>query len=252
MNKYRNFYLVYIVTLLINSCTSSSKILYLQNAGSNNLLNDSLRYEPVLQPDDLISIKVNAQNAESAAPFNLPGSNSAEGGVPVIQSYLIDNEGVIDFPVVGKVSLSGLSKREANSKLTTLISDFVKDPKVYIQLLNFKVTVLGEVNKPGVVSLNSERITLLEAIGNAGDLTIYGIRTDILLIREKEGIKEYHHIDITKADFIKSPCYYLKQNDIIIVNPNKSKINGAGIGPSTGIIVGAISLLVTQTLFFFR
>jgi polysaccharide export outer membrane protein len=151
-----------------------------------------------------------------------------------------------------QIAFAGLSRRQANLKLQGLISDYVKYPEVNLRILNFKVTVLGEVNRPGVVTIRGERITLLEAIGNSGDLTIYGLRTDILLIREEQGITEYHHVDITNTDFITSPFYYLNQNDILIVNPNKTKINAAGVGPNTSILVSTFSILLTQIVLLLK
>ncbi len=255
MYKPYNLFCVVLVLTFLSACTSSYKVLYLQNAGKGPLAKDSLSYEPVLQPDDLLSIIVSAQNPESVIPFNLPqipgnydiGSNSNS-----IKTYLIDNDGKIDFPVIGKIALAGLSRRQANLKLQELISNYVKYPEVNLRILNFKVTVLGEVNRPGVVPIRGERITFLEAIGNAGDLTIYGLRTDILLIREEQGITEYHHVDITNTDFMTSPFYYLNQNDILIVNPNKTKINAAGVGPNTSILVSTFSILLTQIVLLLK
>jgi len=250
-------YLFYIIPLItfLSACTSSSKMLYLQNASVESLSPDSLFYEPVLQPDDLLSIIVSAQNTESVAPFNLPqipGNYDILSNQNAIKSYLIDNAGEINFPVIGKITLAGLSRRQANLKLEGLISAYVKDPEVNLRILNFKVTVLGEVNRPGIVSIKGERITLLEALGNAGDLTIYGLRTDILLIREEQGVKAYQHINITQTDFVQSPYYYLNQNDILIVNPNKTKINAAGVGPNTSILVSTFSILLTQMVLLLK
>ena len=248
------FYIIPLVTFL-SACTSSSRVLYLQNAGmaSHNL--DSLSYEPVLQPDDLLSVIISAQNPESVVPFNLPqipGNYDIGNNQNAIKTYLIDNEGEINFPVIGKIALAGLSRRQANLKLQGLISAYVKDPEVNLRILNFKVTVLGEVNRPGIVSIKGERITLLEALGNAGDLTIYGRRTDIILIREEQGVKAYHYINITQTDFMQSPYYYLNQNDILIVNPNKTKINASGVGPNTSILVSTFSVLLTQLVLILK
>ena len=255
MNKFKYlFYIIPLVTFL-SACTSSSKVLYLQNAGMRGHRTDSISYEPVLQPDDLLSIIISAQNPESVVPFNLPqipGNYDMGSNVNAAKTYLMDRDGCIDFPVIGKIALAGLSRRQANVKLEGLISDYVKDPEVNLRILNFKVTVLGEVNRPGVVSIKGERITLLEALGNAGDLTIYGLRTDILLIREEQGVKAYHHIDITKTDFVQSEYYYLNQNDILIVNPNKTKINAASVGPNTSIIVSTFSILLTQMVLLLK
>jgi polysaccharide export outer membrane protein len=255
MYKFNNLIYILVIITVLSGCTSSYKVLYLQNAGKGPLAKDSLSYEPVLQPDDLLSIIVSAQNPESVIPFNLPqipGNYDIGNNQNAIKTYLINNEGEINFPVIGKITLAGLSRRQANLKLQVLISDYVKGPEVNLRILNFKVTVLGEVNRPGVVPIRGERITFLEAIGNAGDLTIYGLRTDILLIREEQGVKAYHHIDITQTDFVQSPYYYLNQNDLLIVNPNKTKINAASVGPNTSIIVSTFSILLTQMVLLLK
>jgi len=255
MYKSNNLIYILVIITFLSACTSSYKVLYLQNAGKGPLAKDSLSYEPVLQPDDLLSIIVSAQNPESVIPFNLPqipGNYDIGNNQNAIKTYLINNEGEINFPVIGQIAIAGLSSRQANLKLQVLISDYVKGPEVNLRILNFKVTVLGEVNRPGVVPIRGERITFLEAIGNAGDLTIYGLRTDILLIREEQGVKAYHHIDITQTDFVQSPYYYLNQNDLLIVNPNKTKINAASVGPNTSIIVSTFSILLTQMVLLLK
>ena len=255
MKKSKYLFFIVIICIYFSACTSSSRILYLQNAGMGPPIKDSLSYEPELQPDDLLSIIVSAQNPESVAPFNLPqipGNYDIGNNQNAIKTYLIDNEGDINFPVIGKIAIAGLSTRQANLKLQMLISDYVKGPEVNLRILNFKVTVLGEVNRPGIVSIKGERITLLEALGNAGDLTIYGRRTDIILIRKEQGVNVYHHINITQTDFMQSPYYYLNQNDILIVNPNKTKINAAGVGPNTSILVSTFSILLTQIVLLLK
>ena len=247
------FLLLFIAALV--SCSSGAKITYLQNVDAKPSEEKTLKYEPILQPDDLLSIIVSAQNPESTIPFNLPqiqgnyGINNNQNG---IKTYLIDNEGEIDFPVIGKVKLGGLVRSQANKKLESLVSDYVKNPGINLRILNFKISVLGEVSRPGTFSIDSERITLLEALGKAGDLTIYGKRTDLLIIRENNGIKNYQRVDITKADFVSSPFYYLTQNDVVVVNPNKTKINASAVGPNSTVILSSISLLVTIAVLLFK
>jgi polysaccharide export outer membrane protein len=162
-----------------------------------------------------------------------------------IKTYLIDAYGFIEFPVVGKIKLAGLSRSEAVTKLQTAVKEYITNPTINLRILNYKVTVLGEVLKPGSLKINSERITLLEAISQAGDLTIYGKRDNILVIRESDGKMTYNRVDITQADFINSPFYYLSQNDVVLVEPNKTKINSSVIGPNVTTIISALSLLGT-------
>lgn len=241
--------LIAFVLHFFSSCTSSSKITYLQDVYSNKaVIEKSQDYEPKLQADDLLSIVVSADNPENTIPFNLPqiqGSLDVNSTQNNIKTYLIDAHGEIDFPVIGKIKLAGLARSEANKKMVSLVSDYIKNPGINLHILNFKVSVLGEVNRPGSISINSERITLLEALSKAGDLTIYGKRNNILVIREIGGLKTYANIDITKSDFINSPFYYLAQNDVVLVHPNKTKINAASVGPNTSVIISSISLLLT-------
>ena len=253
--KYQKYLLLLIFIAALASCSSSSKITYLQNVYAEPPEEKPLKYEPTLQPDDLLSIIVSSQNPESTIPFNLPqiqGNYEIGNNQNGIKTYLINNEGEIDFPVIGKVKLGGLVRSEANKKLETLVSEYVKNPGINLRILNFKISVLGEVTRPGTFSIDSERITLLEALGKAGDLTIYGKRSDLLIIRENNGVKKYQRVDITKADFVSSPFYYLAQNDVVVVNPNKTKINSSAVGPNTTAILTAISILATLAVLLFK
>jgi polysaccharide export outer membrane protein len=148
--------------------------------------------------------------------------------------------------MLGTIKVGGLTRIETTNKIKDLLkSGHISDPIVNVRLLNFKVSVLGEVSKPGVFSISGERVTLVEALALAGDLTIYGKRNSILLIREKNGVKTYEKIDITKTDFINSKNYYLSQNDVIYVEPNKTKLNSSAVGPNLTIGISALSLVVT-------
>ncbi|MET0945522.1 MAG: polysaccharide biosynthesis/export family protein [Flavobacterium sp.] len=209
-----------------------------------------MNYETTLQPDDLVIILISAENSEVAATYNMK-SHSSQGNFEIssgqegVQSYLIDKNGNVDLPMLGKVKLSNLTRLAAIQKITTLLENHIKDPIINLRVINFKISVLGEVNKPGVYNIQSERITLLEALSLSGDLTIYGKRDAILIIREKEGIKTIDKVDLTKRDFMNSSCYYLSQNDVIYIEPNRTKVNTAAIGPNISIWMSAISLVIT-------
>ncbi len=253
--KYLKNILLLLFIAVVASCSSGAKITYLQNADTKPPEEKPLKYEPTLQSDDLLSIIVSAQNPESTVPFNLPqiqGNYEIGNNQNGIKTYLINNEGEIDFPVIGKVKLGGLVRSEANKKLEALVSEYVKNPGINLRILNFKISVLGEVTRPGTFSIDSERITLLEALGKAGDLTIYGKRSDLLIIRENNGVKKYQRVDITKADFVSSPFYYLAQNDVVVVNPNKTKINASAVGPNTSTILNVVSILITIAVLLFK
>lgn len=238
ITKFKNVFLLLLLFRSLTSCTSSSKLVYLQDANASKAESKSAAYEPKLQADDLLSIIISAENPENTIPFNMPqiqGNYEIGNNQNGIKTYLIDNKGDIDFPVIGKVKLGGLSTREASAKLSGLISEYIKNPGINLRILNFKISVLGEVNRPGSFSVSSERVTLLEAISNAGDLTIYGKRNNILIIRENNGVKTYDRVDITKSEFVSSPYYYLTQNDVVVVEPNKTRINASVVGPNASL-----------------
>lgn len=240
--------IVFVCLLTVVSCTSSKKIAYLEKTSE---LSSELKFETTLQPDDQLMILVNSENPEIAAPYNLKsvsiqGTNETGITQERMQNYILDQEGNIDFPLIGKINLLGLNRNQASEKIKNILKNgYINDPSIYLRLLNFKISVLGEVNKPGVYPVQGERVTLIEALALAGDLTIYGKRNSILLIREKNGAKTYEKIDITNTDFINSKNYYLSQNDVIYVEPNKTKVNSSAVGPNLTIGISALSLVVT-------
>lgn len=237
-----------ILCLSFVACTSPSKMVYLNQSGD---LAAQMKFETTLQPDDQLLIIVSSENSEAAAPYNLKTITFQGNAENVIaqerqQAYIVDQEGNIEFPILGTIKVGGLTRIEATTTIKNALKNgHLSDPIVNVRLLNFKVSVLGEVAKPGVFSISGERITLIEALALAGDLTIYGKRNSILLIREKNGVKTYEKIDITKTDFINSPQYYLSQNDVIYVEPNKTKLNSSVVGPNLTIGISALSLVVT-------
>ena len=255
--------LLLVVIVVITSCASREKLQYYR--GIENISQQQpTNYEPVLKQDDLLMIVVLAPTPELAADFNLTSFSligdgvSAAGRPDVIntqmryQSYLIDNQGFIEFPVLGKIQLGGLTRTEALNLLKTKLKSYINDPIVNLRILNYKVTVQGEVVRPGTFTTATERITLPEALSLAGDLTIYGKRENILIIREIDGKKESHFVDMTKSDFINSPYYYLSQNDVVYVEPNKTKMNSAAVGPNISIILSSVSLLITIIALLIR
>jgi polysaccharide export outer membrane protein len=244
-----------ILTLSLFSCASKKKVLYLQNIESIEGSNKNSNYEPRLQNDDLLSIIVSADQPELTYPFNIPqiqGNYKINENQDGIKTYLIDAYGYIEFPVVGKIKLAGLTRSEAVDKLTTAVKEYITNPTINLRILNYKISVLGEVNKPGNFIISSERITVLEAISYAGDLTIYGKRNNVLIIRESNGVKTYNRVDLTKADFIYSPLYYLSQNDIIVVEPNKTRVNASIYGPDVTTAIAALTLLSTILILLTR
>lgn len=235
--------------VLLTSCASRKKIVYLYDLEKNKT-EEITSYEAKLQPDDVLSIIVNSSTKELTQKFNSgliafqPTSEFASSGQR-LQTYLIDKEGYIEFPEVGPVKLGGLTREQAVQALTEAIKPHVMDARINLRIMNFKVSILGEVARPGTHTIDSERITLLQALSMAGDMTIYGKRDAVLVIREQDGKRTYNTIDITQPDFLNSDFYYLKQNDVVYVEPNKTRVNSSVIGPNLTVAISAISLLVT-------
>ncbi|GAA4771928.1 MULTISPECIES: polysaccharide biosynthesis/export family protein [Flavobacterium] len=238
---------------LISSCSQQKKITYFQNIDQISEFNGS-SFEPTIQPDDLLMIIVSAPDQEAASPFNLTTEN-----IPTVigqanmaqrqqQLYLVDKNGTIDFPVLGSINVGGVTKTEVVKLLKDKLLQYVKNPIVNMRIMNYKITVYGEVVKPGSYSVSSERITITEALSMAGDLTIYGKRNNIIVVREINGKKTVGRVDITKADFINSPFYYLSQNDLVYVEPNKAKSSSSTFNQNTSVWI-AIASLVSSAVF---
>lgn len=250
--RYISFFLL---VILLQSCASRKNVAYLQDVNNNSNSQTESSYEPVLKNDDLLSIIVSANDPEITYMFNIPqiqGNYKVNENQDGIKTYLIDTKGEIEFPVIGRIQLGGLTRTQAIDKLTEKIKPYITNPTINLRILNYKISVLGEVNKAGNYTINSERITLLEAIANAGDLTIYGRRDNILIIREKDDKKTYNRIDITKSDFINSDFYYLTQNDVVIVEPNKTRVNSSSFGPNVTATISALSVLATIIILITR
>ncbi|MFN7674450.1 polysaccharide biosynthesis/export family protein [Flavobacterium sp.] len=236
------------------SCASKKDIVYLQDVDTIKASN-SLSYEPVLKNDDLLSIIVSADDPEVTYMFNIPqiqGNYKVDESQSSIRTYLIDSYGQIEFPVLGKISLAGLTRSEAIKELTQKVKPYITNPTINLRILNYKVSVLGEVIKPGSYTFSSERVTLLEALAIAGDLTIYGKRNNILIIREKNNQKTYNRVDITNSSFVNSEFYYLTQNDVIVVEPNKTRINSSSFGPNVLGIISAASIIISILILLQR
>jgi polysaccharide export outer membrane protein len=222
-----------IAPLLFFSCmTVPRNIAYFQDLDQyQQQLRVGESYEAVIKNNDqlLITISAPVLDQQSVAQFNLPMITFLTPGETTIsqpnsvQTYTVRKDGAIAFPVLGKIYLTGLTKSQAIEHISRLISDYVANPIVNLQILSFRVTVLGEVARPGPISVRNERISVVDALGAAGDLTIYGERQNILLIRDNNGTIEYAKFDLTKADLFASPYYYLQQDDVLVVSSNKTR-----------------------------
>ena len=241
---------------LFSACTSPKKVVYLQDVQplKQQLINQ--QYEMKIHEDDLLSIMVNSKDPELTLPFNLPmvtyqlGTNGGATGQQRVLGYLVDTSGDIDFPILGKLHVAGMTRKELTDYIKTRLidGDLIKDPIVTVQFLNFKVSVMGEVARPGTFILSSDRITLLEALSQAGDLTIYGRRDRVAVIREENGVRTILYHDLRSSEIFKSHCYYLHQNDIVYVEPNRAKAGQSGINQnnSAGVWLSALSILASM------
>lgn len=245
--------------LLLTACTSSKKILYLQDVQPLKQQDIENQYEVKIHNDDLLAIMVNSKNPELALPFNMPLISYQLGYQNTytqrILGYLVDSGGDIDFPILGKIHVAGMTRKELTTYLKQRLidEDYIKDPIVTVQFLNFKISVMGEVNRPGSFDINSDRITLLEALSKAGDLTIYGRRDRVAVIREVDGVRTILYHDLRSSDIFQSPCYYLQQNDIVYVEPNKAKTGQSRINQNNSVsvwtsVISVLTSIVTLIL----
>jgi polysaccharide export outer membrane protein len=214
------------------SCTSTKRVTYFSDQREGSFAAPAIP-KLVIQNNDLLSISVSSLNPEASAVFNQPNNTPANNNTTTTTTatgYLVDGDGNIQFSFLGAVKASGLTKDELKDKLTKSLIDkkLLVDPIITIRFLNFKVTVLGEVAHPNVITVPSERISLLEAIGLAGDLTIYAQRDNVLVIRDEDGKKITHRLNLNSTELFTSPYYYLKTNDVVYVEPNKSKVASTG------------------------
>ncbi|MFM2229276.1 MAG: hypothetical protein RL607_534 [Bacteroidota bacterium] len=252
MNNLFRLFLLSIVLITISSCVSKKDYYLLQ--GEYDMKNASSNYEPIIQKDDRVSILVSTFQKELAEPFNLNNASTVNNTTTsnnLTAGYLVDSDGNIDFPVLGKLSVAGFTVDQLKMMLKDKLKSYLVDPVVNIRILNFKVTIMGSVMAPGVKDFQTNRVTLLDALAAAGDITPYGRRDNILIVRDYQGIKSFHHIDITKANFVNSPFYYLDQNDMIYVQERKAKVDSSAL-PNLPIIVSLVSFATTLVVLLTR
>lgn len=255
LNK-RNLWLL-LLPFLLTACQSYKKVPYFQNVEVVNEVEQQEKlYDAKIMPKDLLTIVVSCTNPELAIPFNLTVASNAGIAVstssyvttqPVLQPYLVDNEGNINFPVLGELELGGLTKREAEQLIIDKLKPYMKEtPIVTVRMVNYKISVIGEVTRPGTFTISNEKVNLLEALAMAGDMTVYGLRDNVKLIREDaNGKQQIMTLDLNNAETILSPYYWLQQNDIVYVTPNKAKARNSDVGNSTSLWFSATSILVS-------
>ena len=250
-------YVILLAVIFLASCQSYKKVPYLQDAEVINQAQQlETLYDAKIMPKDLLTIVVSCTNPELAVPFNLVAATPLSTGSsqmqmtttqPTLQQYLVDNEGRINFPVLGTLKVGGLTKSQAEQLIVQNLKPYIKEtPIVTVRMSNYKISVLGEVARPGTFTISNEKVNLLEALAMAGDMTVWGLRDNVKLIREDaNGKQEIHTLDLNKTETILSPYYWLQQNDVVYVTPNKAKARNSDIGNSTSLWFSATSILVS-------
>lgn len=250
------FFIVFaVLCMTLGSCGSSKQIAYFQNADSLSYAASKGLFDAKIMPKDLLTITVSTTDPKAATPFNLSVTNTLNAtgylstGAGSLQTYLVDNDGFINFPVVGQLNVGGMTKRQCENYIRDKILPYMsktENPIVTVKMASFKVTVAGEVKAPGVFNVDQEKISVIEALARAGDLTIYGKRGNVLLIREDAtGEKSVHRLNLNDANLINSPYYYLQQNDYLYVEPNSVQAKNSAIGSSTTIWISVVSILTS-------
>ena len=249
MKKYITLLFSIFFISLLCSCDTTRKInpdnyIYFRK-GSDTVITPLK--STIIQSEDVISIRVysSTANQEQAAIFNIP--NADKSAAP--EGYQVNETGNIDMPIIGSVKAAGLTTNQLQDVLSKKLANYVKNPSVLVNFLDFHINVLGEVHKPGLQKFSVDRVTIIDAIGSAGDLTDYGERQDVIVIREENGKKIYNSIDLTSREFLQSPVYLLQPNDVVYVKPNANKLKDLSANPDaqrkTGIILSVIGILVS-------
>ncbi len=255
--------LLIFIALAITSCRSTREVTYFQEGHTHNdekvvfpnFEKDKMiqTYEAIIQPNDILSIYVSSLSPEATAFFNetnTPDQSNSAFTTRTSVGYLVDVNGIIEMPLIGKLKVGGLSTKDARDTITHRLENYLQGPTVRIYFENFRVTILGEVARPGVFTVTNEKLSLTEALGMAGDLTVYGDRRNVMLIREENGKKNYIKIDLTSRDVFDSPYYYLHSNDVLYIEPVKARVaqgdNFYRIAPFVMSTITLIAVLVAR------
>ena len=254
MKRFLYFISIVSIVLTLASCNASKKVAYIQGAGEDDMseyMQSTPLYDAKILPKDLLTITVSATDPEAVKPFNLTVPSLTTGtstySQPSLQAYLVDNNGQINFPVIGLITLSGLTKSEAEQKVTGLLSKYLKEqPVVTVKFVNYKISVIGEVARPNTFTIVNEKVNIFEALAMAGDMTIWGKRENVKIIREDvSGNKRVVVLNLNDPSVIYSPFYYLQQNDVVYVEPNETKAKNSEIGSATSLWLSGTSILIS-------
>jgi len=245
----KNILSLLITVLLISSCASKKDILYFQDSEALNLAKINQDFDPIIETNDILHITISSINEEVLRPF-LKGQQiqQTNNQNPGLDGYLVNIDGAISFPVIGDVIVAGHTRNYAEDLLKEKISIYVKDVVVDVRIMNFEVTVLGEVKAPGVYNIKDERVTLPEALALAGDLTVDGKRSTITVIREQNGVRKVSKIDLTNTDFFNSEFYFLKQNDLVYVEPSSKGVKKSGFIPDIPALLSLFTVILSTVI----
>jgi polysaccharide export outer membrane protein len=254
--------IIVLIVLLTTSCSNQRKFTYfkdISDSAINYNIPDTGYRALTIKPDDIIQVNISSPNPEATSFFLTQGASAANmtgivsSSMAVPNTYLVNQQGGIELPLIGNVMVKGLSTSGAQNLIKSKVATYLKDPIISVRLQNFKVTVLGEVNRPSNYIVPNERVSLLDAIGMAGDLTIFGRRENVMLIREQEGKKTFTRINLNDSRFFQSPFFYLQQNDVVYVEPNKAKAASSDMTTIRNVsiissLAGLATIIVTQLL----
>lgn len=253
--KLQSFVAIALISIFFSSCSTSKTVLpYFTDI--TEISEGSFPagdYSPEIKPDDELIITVSSEVPEASVPYNLPYINIASRDIltkassPRTQTYIVSTDGNINFPVLGTIHVEGMTCEQLQKYLTEKISDDIKNPIVTVQLINFTVVVAGEVTKPGTIRVESNRFTILDALGEAGDLTPYGERSNVLVIREENGERKFAHLNLNSSEILTSPYYYLQQNDYVYVEPNKVRQANSKYNQDNAYKLQVISTIVSAS-----
>lgn len=251
------YLLFFLLPLVLTGCSSYQKSLYLQNDAVINQSTQGQLYDFRIMPKDLLTIVVSTTDPAASAPFyrklgqDKETTSSSNVGMQNLDllGYLVDNNGEIDFPVLGKIMVTGMTTRECEALLRDKLKPYLKEtPLVTVTSSNYKFSVLGEVNKPGTYTVKDEKVTIFEAIAQAGDMTLFSIRDDVQLLREdSEGRRQVVHLNLNDANITQSPYFYLQQNDVIYVKPTKAKVRTNTFNSNASMWITILSVLTSVT-----
>ena len=242
-----------LIFFIFSSCATKKDLYYFQDIEDVQIQNS---YEYLsIQPGDILDIQIKALNPESVLIFQRQSAfiqQNVQFQNRAIDGYLVGDDNSINLPLIGSISTSGSNTSSLSEEIVNKLTPYIKDPSVNVRILNFRVSILGEVSKPGTYTFLEERVSIPQAIGQAGDLTINGDRNNILLIRDLDGNKTSQFIDLTKSDFVNTPNYYLKQNDVLYIRPNNAKVKSSGLVGNASTLVSILSLAVSLFIVITR